>query len=272
MGIFVKCPECGKEFNELIYSQCPECGSIKYKDVKEMVKCSNKQCGAMINKLFTRCPICGHEITDNTLYYEYEKVYSQNNTKDEPSKKETENESTEETTIPHISPNSPFEYPFTYLVLRDAVFKGKELSIGRLMVSCLVEMIAGGLIVAVSFILNPFESHMARGMALMALGGIIIILHGFYTLIRYTILLLLEKNNIHKSELVTRLLLFLCEIVIGGIFIIIILLSEANNGNDDLGAYLAILGFGMIVASIISIGKYIWTQIKKRKKGETNVL
>ena len=106
----------------------------------------------------------------------------------------------------------------------------------------------------------------------MALGGIIIILHGFYTLIRYTILLLLEKNNIHKSELVTRLLLFLCEIVIGGIFIIIILLSEANNGNDDLGAYLAILGFGMIVASIISIGKYIWTQIKKRKKGETNVL
>ena len=95
MGIFVKCPECGKAFNELIYSQCPECGSIKYKDVKEMVKCSNKQCGAMINKLFTRCPICGHEITDNTLYYEYEKVYSKNNTKDEPSKKETENESTD---------------------------------------------------------------------------------------------------------------------------------------------------------------------------------
>lgn len=35
MGIIVKCPECGTEFNELLYSQCPECGSIKYKDIKE---------------------------------------------------------------------------------------------------------------------------------------------------------------------------------------------------------------------------------------------
>ena len=99
MGIIVKCPECGTEFNELLYSQCPECGSIKYKDIKE---------------------------------------------KDEPYKVETENEASEETTIPHISPDSPFGYPYTYLFLQDAVFKGKELSIGRLILSCLIEMIAGG--------------------------------------------------------------------------------------------------------------------------------
>ena len=54
----------------------------------------------MISKLFTRCPFCGHEIINDTLYYKYEKVYSPQKSKDERSMEETENESSEETTIP----------------------------------------------------------------------------------------------------------------------------------------------------------------------------
>ena len=62
MAIYVKCPQCGEEFNELIHSKCPRCGSIEYTENNEKfgrIVCPNKQCNAKISRLFEKCPICG---------------------------------------------------------------------------------------------------------------------------------------------------------------------------------------------------------------------
>lgn len=258
MAIYVKCPQCGEEFNELIHSKCPRCGSIEYTENNEKfgrIVCPNKQCNAKISRLFEKCPICGCNLP-NDLPVEI--VKNDNYTDDE---------SVNDEPMQYISSHSQFEVPTLYYLF----FKDKGFNFGRLLATCLIEAVAGAIIVGIAFLLNPFEDYLARGMWVLAIGGIILVLHSFYTLIKYSVLLLLEMINVSISEMTTRFILFFTEILFGALFILLSMqLHYSADISEDVENAFDLLGAGLIVGAIWSLIKYFKNRHKTNDIEEKN--
>lgn len=251
MAIYVKCPQCGEEFNELIHSNCPKCGSVEYKKNDENfgnIVCPNKQCNAKISRLFEKCPICGCNLPNDLPPVEIVKPVEI-----EKDDNYSEDESVNSEPLQFISSHSQFEVPILFYPF----FKDKGFNYGRLLVTCLIEVVAGAIIVGLSFLLNPFEDHLASGMWVLAVGGIILVLHSFYTLIKYSVLLLLEKINACISEMTTHFILFFTEILFGAMFILLSMqLHYCADVSEDIENAFDLLGVGLIAGAIWSLIKY----------------
>lgn len=203
MAIYIKCPSCGKEYNELTENKCPHCGYAK-------------------------------PITEEIV--------------------NTKSSSEEDTTQRPF----PLEVPMLFSGIYNAFYTDHELSAKRLFATAFVEAIVGVVIALLGYAFALFTDT-ERGPALIMWVGVIVVMHALYSLTKHGVLLVIEKKQIQKSEKWTRYVLFVTEVVLGGVFIAIGLMLDDivdRPGANSWILWILLLGAGLVVGAIWSLIKY----------------
>ena len=165
-----------------------------------------------------------------------------------------------------LSIESNFGFSLGFVDIFESFYKkfssNGKITLSKILLISIAEIAIGIIAFLVGWLLI-IATGTSRGPTISFIIGASVIVHSLYSIVKYGILNILNKNKPNISEIKARLIVWVSVLSLGTLFFFMSFFIERNNlGSEDLVGVLVFLGIGLLIGGITSITIWFYKRIK----------